>query len=524
MKKYINILPTTSCLSLSTGLDNLVYLLITGTIIASIFSVSSLFPDILIDAKHYFTWILGLLTGMALSIRLCCKKAIQKDTFVRNLEVIILITCTFQALLFMLQRLGIHLHYDCNAGSFDNIAGFASCLSISLPIGWRLLKCNKVAVEIIVYIAKAICIIAIVWSQSRTGMICVVFFLLLITIPRNKRKWLCSILPIIIVTLFYKSDSSKGRWFILQRSMDMIKQHPWLGWGKDGFETHYMDIQATYFMTHSNSQYEMLADNIRHPLNEWIAATIDFGFIGLFFIFIFFSITMLFAIKHSSKFTSLGLMILAVIGIFSCFSYPFQYPFTWLMLTFSLGCIYNKILHHPMMMPIAIISLCCCIYKGYKVSIESRDNMKLKEIIDKSNYGLSERMLPKYAELYPRMKHDCRFLFYYSSDLYLAEKPKLALAQAKACREALADYELTLLIGDIYKALGNKDSTLYYYNYAHNMCPSRFTPLYEIYHVYKKYGDTLACQSLQKIILKKPIKIKSKEIERIIEEVRHQKW
>ena len=59
-----------------------------------------------------------------------------------------------------------------------------------------------------------------------------------------------------------------------------------------------MDIQATYFMRHPFSEYGMLADNIKHPLNEWIAATIDFGLIGLFVIVSFFASTIRYANKH----------------------------------------------------------------------------------------------------------------------------------------------------------------------------------------------------------------------------------
>lgn len=99
----------------------------------------------------------------------------------------------------------------------------------------------------------------------------------------------------------------------------MIWLHPWFGYGNGGFEAHYMDIQATYFMRHPFSEYGMLADNIKHPLNEWIAATIDFGFIGLFVIVSFFALTIRYANKHPSKNSSQELMILIGIGIFSCF-------------------------------------------------------------------------------------------------------------------------------------------------------------------------------------------------------------
>ena len=137
---------------------------------------------------------------------------------------IILMACTAQAIFFLLQKTNVLPLYSINgAGSFDNIAGFASCLVLGLPIGENLLRNGTSLQKWIVITSKVVCIIAIVWAHSRAGILCVIFWLFLLYCPRNKQKRLFMLFPLLIIgLLFYKSDSSKGRWFILQRSYEMI--------------------------------------------------------------------------------------------------------------------------------------------------------------------------------------------------------------------------------------------------------------------------------------------------------------
>ena len=143
----------------------------------------------------------------------------------------------------------------------------------------------------------------------------------------------------------------------------------------------------------------------------------------------------------------------------------------------------------------------------------------LEKLYEKTNLGLYDKVMPKYQELYPQHKRDCQFLFYYASNLHLKGQEQLALQKAMLCKFYLADYELSLLIGDIYRGMGRKDSALFYYERAHYMCPSRISPLYEMFNVYRDYEDKAGCIRLKSIILHKNIKIESKETNRIIQEV-----
>lgn len=435
---------------------------------------------------------------------------------------IILVVCTAQAILFLLQKADVLPLYSINgAGSFDNIAGFASCLVLGLPIGENLLKSGAPIQKWIVAVSKVISIVAIVWAQSRTGMLCVILWLFLLYCPRNKQKWIFVLLPLMIGgLLFYKSDSSRGRWFILQRTLDMISEHPLCGWGLGGFQAHYMDWQADYFQLHPTSPFAMLADNIRHPLNEWLAVTVDFGIIGLAVVTTLFLYTLRYAEKHPSSLSQMGKHIIILLATFSFFSYPFQYPFTWVMMVWgTLATYHAPACRHLKVCSTVVASM--TILGGYHLLKQWREEPMLEKLYEKTNLGLYDITLPKYREQYPQHQRDCQFLFYNASNLCLAEQYPQALQKAMLCKSYLADYELSLLIGDIYRGMGRKDSSLFYYERAHYMCPSRFSPLYEMFNVYKEYGDTANSARLKDVILHKAIKIKSEEISRIIQEVQN---
>lgn len=121
------------------------------------------------------------------------------------------------------------------------------------------------------------------------------------------------------------------------------------------------------------------------------------------------------------------------------------------MLIFSLCCIYN-ISFGRFKKPLAYLVIFGGFGMGYLIGTDCKDNIKLEKMQEKSNCGLSKRILPQYKSLYHRQRHDCRFLFYYAYDLFLAEQTQEALKKAKECHTLLADYELNLLTGDIFKS------------------------------------------------------------------------
>lgn len=92
-----------------------------------------------------------------------------------------------------------------------------------------------------------------------------------------------------------------------------------------------MNEQARYFIKHPDSKYAMLADNIRHPFNEYFKNILEYGAIGfsliilLIFYFLYYSRN-----NNSDKLFIIRLSLLAI-AICAMFSYPLNYPIVRLM-------------------------------------------------------------------------------------------------------------------------------------------------------------------------------------------------
>lgn len=61
----------------------------------------------------------------------------------------------------------------------------------------------------------------------------------------------------------------------------MIKEAPLLGHGPDGFQRLYMYYQADYLKSICDNSKLILADNINHPLSEFLIIAVNYGIVGL---------------------------------------------------------------------------------------------------------------------------------------------------------------------------------------------------------------------------------------------------
>ena len=75
-----------------------------------------------------------------------------------------------------------------------------------------------------------------------------------------------------------------------------------------------------------------------------------------------------------------------------------------------------------------------------------------------------------------------------------------------------ADYDLELIIGENYQQLNKPKLAEKYYNSASMMCPSRFLPLYKLFHLYKTNGEKERSLAMAEAVISKPMKIKTTTI------------
>lgn len=250
---------------------------------ASIFSVNNHLPDPVLDAKWYYTGYIFVGGGIVLLLLLWKNnKTIDYVNISPCIEYGITIICSLEGGITLLRMVG--LNSDANIGLMDNTAGVVSCLCLSLPMGNYQLKEMDINKKVFFIICKLLCVITLICIGSRTGVLIVLLLSIIIGV-KNRRKRILMFIGLILVGVILsfsvKKESAMGRWFIIQRSAEMIAKNPIRGWGANGFISHYMDFQANYFEQNPNSEYVMLADNIHHPLNEFLLITVNYGFMGL---------------------------------------------------------------------------------------------------------------------------------------------------------------------------------------------------------------------------------------------------
>jgi O-antigen ligase len=437
-------------------------------------------------------------------------------------EKIVLFVCTLVAVTGILQVCNIIPMHDFFAvGNFDNLAGFSACVSLSWPFcfdNWPN-KGNKE--KIVIVICKAIVVISIIISQSRTGALCILLGSLLLFVHTKKKMGMVFLLLFffLFLTCFVKTDSSKGRFFIIERSIEMGMEHPITGWGVDGFKKNYMNEQAKYFMAHPHSKYSILADGIYHPLNEYLNIFVNYGILGLAVIVILILGILFYCVRNKEVLSIVYVCIFADILLFSLFSYPFHYPFTWIMLIYSLSNIFSiDFFNSKKLIVVSAIGFLSFIPIVIRIKKEIEWG---KLLYRKDIHGLSKRTLNSYRNLYTYYMENGMFLRDYAYELSCQGNLKEALQIATESQQVCgANYDVTLLLANIYRECRYFSKAIYAFDKAHYMIPSRIIPLYGKYKVYEDAGDTINRSRMANMICNMNIKIESSITQEIINEVK----
>lgn len=407
------------------------------------------------------------------------------------------------------------------SGTYDNPAGLALTLSCITPFIILGLKKSYSKYFRIICIACIIIIgLAIYLSASRTGMIAYSFVLAYPLFKRHKIVFLVLLsIIVLLLTFCYKSQSSSGRIFIYKTTLTMIEPPSlFMGKGCGAFEKEYMQYQAKQFEGRSdNREYELLAGNTLHPLNEFLLLFVEHG--ALFLLIALFLTLYLFKCKWQND---ASFCCLVVILIFSLFSYPFKYPITIFMLAYCLtDCkdeneIKHEVANSPFLRYMLMgISVCCICY----LFTDIRHNILWKKYLTKAELGKYEEAEKGYKEIYPRMKSNFDFMYNYAATRYNAKDYMECLQLLKQATLLSNNYDTQLLTAQTYEKLQQDSLAFGYYQKAAQMCPNRFVPLYGMFKFYDSQGDTTSRNQIGVEILHKPIKIDSHTIREIQETV-----
>ncbi len=448
---------------------------------------------------------------------------------------IVVICCSIQAIYGLGQYFGVWISNMPNfvTGSFDNPVGFAFCLTSALPIFLYFLINSKNWVRIIVLLSICTVVFAIVVSGSRTAILALFVYVLFLYFYFRKRFKISFItfaffifLIIVISFIMYCSneDSVNGRFLIWKCSIEMIKDKPLLGWGTGGFQKVYMYYQADYFRYNADDYYSYLADNVKHPFNEFLLIIIEYGLLGLLLVLFFFFILIYCGLQKRRKVNSfIFVLILLSIIVFSCFSYPFMYPFIWILLIvcafqlLDLELLKNIICKRRIFFVLFIVLFC---FYGLWVTGAIAAELKWCHISKRSLLGETESVLPYYQRLGERLSENPFFLYSYAVELNSSMRYSESIKVLKECESFYNDYDVKMLQARNYEKVGDLLQAENYYQLASRMCPNRFLPLYYLVHLYQSQGEEKKAKKIAKKIVEKRVKINSYIIDTIKNEMK----
>jgi len=413
-------------------------------------------------------------------------------------------------------------------GPFDNPAGISASLAFLLP--FALYGCLQKKYRVIAIIAVCLIVTVIILSRARAAILAAVIIFIFFFI-RLLRERNIKLLPVhytaisvscllLLVGLFVaKKDSANGRLFIWQCSAQLISRKPVCGYGGNGFTANYMNEQASYFVKYPGSKYVMLADNVRHPFNEFLKWAVNYGIAGL-------CLTLLLIIiplwvsrkKHSPELFFIRLSLLSI-SICALFSYPFNYPFTRLMvvalLAFALAANPQKSITIPNGYLPKGVAILFSLGLLSATAYQTFNERAWHKIAHKSLRGETRQMLPRYKSLYAHLHHKDLFLYNYAAELNVVGHYKESLQIARECDSLWADYDLQMLMADNCRQLRQYSEAEYCLKKAAAMCPVKFMPLYRLAELYKQTGRPEEAQILARKIIDKEIKIPSATINAI---------
>ena len=495
-----------------------------------IWFTSRYFYDEINDSKFYFVVVLSLLITLLYSISSkgfhTLRQGLNSRSFILGVSLIGL-ALSVHGLLQYAYIVPPHTVFPIT-GPFENPAGYVAVQCSCLPFSIYLCLHNKVSwsIRTLAIISSLLIILTIVLSGSRCGMlaasVAIVVILALETKAATYLKKHKSILLAIVlffisgVFLLYKQrpTSADGRLLIWSVCWEMIKDKPITGFGINGFHANYMDYQAAYMVTHPDSPYRMLADNITHPFNEYILLTVQFGIIGLAMALAVLVFLIKNLWKQNGPFRSVGIAMIGASVVMCMFSYPYHYAVIWFMtLLLAIEAIPDRYMVPGKAIRYALV--CVSFISLIGTGCMLYHHLKWAEMSRRCIAGQTERMLPHYEKMMPCMDWNPLFLYNYAAELNYVDRYEESLRLTEDCMKTYNDYDVQILFGDNLEHIGHIKQAITVYRHASDMIPNRFIPLESMMNLYQKTGDTINARLVAKEILAKPVKVPSPQVEEI---------
>lgn len=413
-------------------------------------------------------------------------------------------------------------------GTFDVPAGLALMVCLLLPfILWQ----RKNGQRKTLYSAALLTgILLVALSQSRAGIVALCAEGGVLLLFCHIKRWAKTAIVLFVsigaclIVLHTKQDSSIGRTFIMEQTCSLIQEKPLAGHGFHGFSREYMTRQQHYFQKQPDSEAARLADEIKHPLNEFLQTWVNYGVSGALLLLLCILLPVIVYPRHPLVWMNTGALF-----IFCALSYPLNYPIAWVFLVGGVAMAAHKWIPFDGRLatigPVAILALGLLIALPCDIMLSRAHNYTRRGGHSRAiaTYGECKKLFGTFpfSWVYPFRCH--QYLYNYTYELYSMGHLDEARQTATECALYANGYNLQLLTGDICQMQGDFETAITHYQNAADMCPVRFAPLSGMLQTYQQTGDTVKADSIAQVILNKPIKIPSSDIDEMKAEAKRVK-
>ncbi|MDR1339456.1 MAG: O-antigen ligase family protein [Prevotellaceae bacterium] len=417
-------------------------------------------------------------------------------------------------------------------GSFDNPAGFTAALVCVLPFTFYFPRDTSRTVKYIAILIAVLLFSVITLSQARAAIIAgfAVILCYLLYSKYSGIKWknemkillVCIIAASMTGLYFLKKDSADGRIPVWSSTWDMIRDKPLTGHGYGTFNAKYMLYQAEYFETHPESKYADLADNVLHPFNEYLLVWAEHGIIGMACIALLCYLLIRCYFREPLYIKFIALLSLLSLAVLSCFSYPFKYPFTWVIafLNIAMICPPVKVSSHRIVNMARTGLILVAVVLLVAVAPLMKAEIRWNTVAKQSLAGKTREVLPEYDSLYKYLGKNGLFLYNHAAELHEVKEYAKSLSVFERCVRYYNDIDVQMLLAYNYKELGRYDEAEKHYKLAAGMCPGRFMPLYQLTEFYTATERTDEARTLAQQIIDKKVKIPSATVHAIKQKMR----
>ena len=421
--------------------------------------------------------------------------------------------------------------YNSITGPFNNPAGISAAISAIYPLSLFLQNKRK---NLFFIIVPYVMFITVLLSAARSGILSVITITIIYVLFKKTKTptkaihyflTICACFGIAIGLYFIKVESADGRLLIWICSLNLVKQSPFLGLGKNGFMSHYMPVQAEYFIQNPDSIFRQLADNVRSPFNEYISHVVSYGSIGFLLSILLVILPVLWSkndCSQETKFVRLGVLSLAICALFS---YPMHYYFNQILAIIFISYLLHKcdkkiylFFNIASKIGMIIISILILMTTINQIKDESKWQFLCKRI----NFENSQEIIIDYENLYynSHLKRDGYFLYDYALILNEVGKYEQSNEILLDCCDYKNDTDVQLLFGDNFEKMNRVIYSEKHFYMASKMVPSKFFPLYRLVKLYENNNRIEEALNMANLILNKDIKIESSKIDIIKEEMR----